>query len=71
MIIYIVIYYVAVTIETRPMTFSQGNHILYNFENKNHTRPVATAKLVIGFKTTQLDVGLAQITGNLVVKNFF
>lgn len=46
------------------MAFSQGNHILYDFENVNHTRPIATAKIVIGFKTTQLDVGLAQIAGN-------
>lgn len=51
------------------MAFSQGNYIAYNFENVNHTRPIATAKLVIGFKTVQLDVGLAQITGILVLKN--
>ena len=62
-------HFVVVTIETRPMTFSQGNYIAYNFENVNHTRPIATAKLVIGFKTAQLDVGLAQITGILVLKN--
>ena len=47
----------------------QGNYISYNMENMNHTRPIATVKLVLGFKTAVLNVGLAQLTGKFKIRD--
>lgn len=50
-------------LETFPKKFAPGNFITYDLPKANLTEPVAEAVFVIGFKTREENVALAQVTG--------
>ena len=47
------------------MVFTGGQYLTYNVEKSNFTGPMATAQMIIGFRTDKADgnVGLAQLEG--------
>jgi len=49
------------------MVFSGGQYLTYNVEKSNFTGALATAQIVIGFRTDKQDgnVGLAQLEGTM------
>ena len=51
-------------LETYPKKFSAGQFATYDLPKANITEPVAEAIVVVGFKTSEPNVALAQITGD-------